>query len=486
MHVQVAELRRATSALRWRTVLLAVFGALTAAFALFWIVVGVAMTLSPNNDKDITAGVICGLLGGVLPAVPAILMIVFAIHARRRATQLEKIAWIARDLADADGLQKAFSSSTGASASASAALVRDAWSMGILAHERPAPAAAPFAATALSPAPGSPMPRGPAAGSPMPGAPMPATPMPGAPMPEQPAASMVGRVLNGTYRIERHLGNGAMGSVWVARHLRTGGALAVKTLHPDARMSQESIARFRLEATAASAIGHEGIVRVHDFDATWDGVYFIAMDLLDGETLEQRLAAVGRLPFQEARRISVEIGSALHAAHSVGVLHRDLKPANVFLRAARPGMAERAVLLDFGLAKPLGQAMTKLTTTGAALGTPAYMSPEQARGNAVDVRSDVYALGALLYEMVMGEPPFLAPTVAALFAKLLTEPAQVGSLPEDCPRGLADVLTRALAKEPADRFQDVPSFLTALQSADILSSGTTERFGDDPGSADCA
>jgi serine/threonine-protein kinase len=309
--------------------------------------------------------------------------------------------------------------------------------------------------------------------------------MQGAPMHgrEAQGPSMVGRVLNGTYRIERHLGDGAMGTVWVARHLRTGRALAVKTLHPDARMSQESIARFRLEATAASAIGHEGIVRVHDFDATWDGLYFIAMDLLEGETLEQRLGAVGRVPFAEARRISVEIGSALHAAHSVGVLHRDLKPANVFLRAARPGMAERAVLLDFGLAKPLGQAMTKLTSTGAALGTPAYMSPEQARGVELDVRSDVYALGALLYEMVMGEPPFLAPTVAALFAKLLTEPAQVGSLPEDCPRGLADVLTRALAKDPTERFQDVPAFLTALQSADILSSGTIERADDDPGSA---
>jgi serine/threonine protein kinase len=478
MHVQVAELRRATGALRGRSVFLAVVGALTSAFALFWLVVSVAMCVSPNSDKDLTAGIICGLLGGVIPAVPAIFAIVFAIRARSRASRLEKLAWLARDAQAADALESSVGSALGASPGEAATLVRDAWAMGILAHERPAALPAHPMAQHRAPAPLPPSMQHAATAIQH----TPAMhPTPVAPSP------MVGRILNNTYRIERHLGNGAMGSVWVARHLRTGGFLAVKTLHPDARMSREAIARFRLEATTASAIGHEGIVRVHDVDATWDGLYFLAMDLLEGQTLEQRLAATGRLSFSDARRVTVEIGSALHAAHSVGILHRDLKPANVFLRAPRATTeAERAVLLDFGLAKPLEHSAVRLTSTGAALGTPAYMSPEQARGAPLDVRSDVYALGALLYEMILGEPPFLAPTVAALFVKLLTEPARCGELPPDCPAGLSEVLGRALAKEPAERFPDVPALLSALASIDILSSGTNPLFDGGDSNASCA
>src|SRR5262249_25456420 len=159
--------------------------------------------------------------------------------------------------------------------------------------------------------------------------------------------------------------------------------------------------------SAASAIGHPGIVAVHDFHETEGGVHYLVMDLLEGETLEQRLARAGSLPWSEARRIVTEVGSALAAAHDRGLLHPDLKPANTFLATASDQPA-RAAPLASGLAKPLSDAArSRITVSGTAVGTPMYMSPEQARGEALDVRSDVYGLAAVLYEMITGAPPFL-------------------------------------------------------------------------------
>jgi eukaryotic-like serine/threonine-protein kinase len=255
-----------------------------------------------------------------------------------------------------------------------------------------------------------------------------------------------------------------MGAVYAARHLRTGRRYAVKTLLPDARLSPDAIKRFEREATAASALGHPGIIAVHDFNETAQGVHYMVMELHDGETLDQRLGRAGSLDWPEARRVALELASALAAAHDHGLLHRDLKPANIFL-AKVPGGADRAVLLDFGLAKPLDETMiSRITVTGAAVGTPMYMSPEQARGDATDVRSDVYGLAAVVYEMVTGAPPFLDRTLASVYARLLTESAPAASTvaPSGCPLGLDEVLARALAKAPADRFPDVKSLGAAL------------------------
>jgi serine/threonine-protein kinase len=292
-----------------------------------------------------------------------------------------------------------------------------------------------------------------------PRAPSPATPS----SPPAGTAALVGAVLNATYQIESLLGSGGMGAVYAARHLRTGRRYAVKTLLPDAQLSPDAIRRFEREATAASALGHPGIVAVHDFHATEAGLFYLVMDLLEGETLDQRLARVGSLAWPDARRIALEAGEALAAAHDAGLLHRDLKPANLFL--AKSVSRERVILLDFGLAKPIDSgAVSKLTSTGAAVGTPLYMSPEQARGEPVDVRCDVYGLAAVLYEMLTGAPPFFDRTLAAVYARLLTEsaPSAVRAATHPVPPAVDDLLACALAKTPAERFDTVRAFLTAL------------------------
>ena len=292
------------------------------------------------------------------------------------------------------------------------------------------------------------------------------------------AAALVGSVLNGTYQIERHLGSGGMGAVYEARHLRTGRKYAVKTLLPDAQLSPDAIRRFEREATAASALGHPGIVAVHDFHSTDDGLFYMVMDLLEGETLDQRLERTGSLPWPEARRIVLEAGEALAAAHDKGILHRDLKPANLFLAKVPGEPRERLILLDFGLAKPIDSgAVSRLTSTGAAVGTPLYMAPEQARGEPVDVRCDVYGLGAVLHEMLTGAPPFFDRTLAAVYARLLTEsaPSAVRAAPHPVPPIVDDLLACALAKAPKDRFDTVRAFLAAI--ANVPSSPAVQMTG---------
>ncbi|MCA9628029.1 MAG: serine/threonine protein kinase [Myxococcales bacterium] len=279
-----------------------------------------------------------------------------------------------------------------------------------------------------------------------------------------PGGSMVGAQLGGTYRIESLIGAGAMGDVYSATHLRTGRRYAVKTIRRDLRVSEDAQRRFEREALAVNRIGHPGIVAVHDFDRAADGTLFMVMDHLEGETLEARLQRVGKLSWEETRRFALDLASALAAAHAQRLIHRDLKPANVFIRREGEG-SERAVILDFGLAKPVDDAVTsRITATGAAVGTPMYMSPEQARGEAVDERSDIYGLCAVIYEMATGAPPFMDQTLASVYARLLTEPAAPASslLGGACPPGLDEVLARGLAKQPAQRFGSVHDLSSAL------------------------
>jgi serine/threonine-protein kinase len=187
------------------------------------------------------------------------------------------------------------------------------------------------------------------------------------------------------------------------------------------------------------------------------------MDLLEGETLEHRLARLGRLPWPDAKKIALEVAEALAAAHAAGVLHRDLKPSNVFM-SQRPGRPERAVLVDFGLAKPIREGGSVwVTRTGAIVGTAHYMSPEQARGERVDVRADVYGLGALLYEMVAGVPPFLGATAFAVLTMLLTEqPVAPSQLAVGLPPRLDTLVLKALSKNAGERHRDVASLAAEL------------------------
>jgi len=276
-------------------------------------------------------------------------------------------------------------------------------------------------------------------------------------------SSIEGREL-GAYRLGRRLGAGGIGAVYAATHVRTGRAYAVKVLLPDAADDATSAARFRREAEALAAVGHAGIVAVHDFDVTDDGVAYLVMDKLEGEDLDARLAR-GPLSLAATQDLLHQVGSALATAHDAGILHRDLKPSNVFL-ARRPGSPERAVLLDFGLAKLMEGEHAKLTATGATMGTPMYMSPEQAQGLPVDRRTDVYALGAVLFECLTGRPPFDGPHVTAILAKVLTAPPpRLRDWNPELPRALDDVIVRALAKDPSERPASVPALVAAVNEA---------------------
>ncbi len=295
-----------------------------------------------------------------------------------------------------------------------------------------------------------------------------------------PAAAAVrvepGAVFGGTYQLEAPLGAGGMGEVWVARHLRTNRKYALKVLPSGVSISSEAIRRFEREALAASALGHPNIVGVHDFHRE-GAIPYMVMDLLEGETLEARLTRVGALSWEDARRIGLELASALSAAHDAGLLHRDLKPSNVCL-VPQPDGKERAVLLDFGLVKPTDDvAVSRITMTGAALGTPLYMSPEQARGEPLDVRSDVYALGAVVFEMLTGAPPFFDRTIAAVYARLLAEtpPAASSLAPRPCPVAVDAVLARALSKEKADRPPSARAFAEELLHVDEAGAPSTVR-----------
>jgi serine/threonine-protein kinase len=295
--------------------------------------------------------------------------------------------------------------------------------------------------------------------------------------PPPPSRAEPGAVFGGTYQLEAPLGAGGMGEVWVARHLRTGRKYALKVLPAASTLDPEAIKRFEREALAASALGHPNIVAVHDFHREGAMPYMV-MDLLEGETLEQRLTRVGSLPWQDAKRIALELAYALAAAHEAGLLHRDLKPANVCL-VPQPGGKERAVLLDFGLVKQTADvAVSRITMTGAALGTPLYMSPEQARGEPLDERSDVYALGAVLFEMLTGAPPFFDRTIAAVYARLLAEvpPAVSALAPKPCPPAVDVLLARTLAKEKSERPPSARAFGDALVHVDEGTAPFTERI----------
>jgi serine/threonine-protein kinase len=290
--------------------------------------------------------------------------------------------------------------------------------------------------------------------------------------------TLVGQVLAERYRVERLLGEGGMGQVYLARHVRTGRRLAVKLLAPEAAGEAENVERFEREARALGGLGHPNIVGIHDFAETEDGRPFLVMDYLEGEELAERLERGGRLPWPQARRIFESVASALHAAHQAGVLHRDLKPGNLFLSRSPDG-TERVVLLDFGLAKSVSREEARVTRTGIIMGTPLYMSPEQARGAELDVRSDVYSLAAVLFELLAGRPPFEGDSWTAILTALLVDPPPPLSqhVPTDLPAHLDGVIATALSKDPAFRPPDVASFAAQVLGERPVWAGTVSTPG---------
>lgn len=274
----------------------------------------------------------------------------------------------------------------------------------------------------------------------------------------------IGVVLGETYEITRRLGAGAMGVVWEARHLRLPGKRVAIKILKNTYENPSVLARFQQEAEVTSRLGHPNIVEVIDFHTLADGIPYIVLEFLEGESLACRLKR-GPLPLQGAVEIARQIGSGLHAAHRAQVVHRDLKPDNIFLCPTDSGgaLSYRVKVLDFGISKLHNSELVQ-TADSMLLGTPKYMSPEQAMGKnqAVDKRTDVWALGVIVFEMLTGHPPFEADNITGLLLKIIKEPTPSLKAGEGIPPQVAKAVNGALAKEPEARTPDVASFISAL------------------------
>jgi serine/threonine-protein kinase len=277
----------------------------------------------------------------------------------------------------------------------------------------------------------------------------------------------IGKVLGGLYRVESLLGEGGMGKVYAARHVHINKLFAIKVLSHKIASDRQSIERLRQEAVAASSIDHDNIVNVVSFDTTDDGDVFIVMELLKGDALADIIER-GPLGVTRALTIGVQICRALHAAHEAGIVHRDLKPENVFV-LNKNGL-DVAKILDFGISKVKTAETEKvrMTRTGQLVGTPLYMSPEQARGEVdIDRRADIYAAGVILYEMLAGTPPFDGGNYFQLLWKHGNEePEPLHKRAPSVPRALADVVMKTLAKARDERYQTMAELEQALLATD--------------------
>jgi serine/threonine-protein kinase len=269
-----------------------------------------------------------------------------------------------------------------------------------------------------------------------------------------------GSVIAGRYRLDHLLGEGGMGAVWAATHQLTGKRVAIKLLKADAA-TPDTLRRFVREARAASAVRHPNVVEIHDFLSLDDGSPAMVMDLLEGETLAQRLRRLTVLPMPELASIMAPVLSAVGSAHAAGVIHRDLKPDNIFLAQLGDGRTEPMVL-DFGIAKvlPFEEAMEtdeQLTRTGAVVGTPYYMAPEQAFGEKdVDARIDVWALGVILYECATGRKPIRGETLGQVFKSITAGPIpHLAKTDPQLPAKFATLVDRMLSRDREQRPRDL-------------------------------
>jgi serine/threonine protein kinase len=276
--------------------------------------------------------------------------------------------------------------------------------------------------------------------------------------------SHVQRVLDSTYELDREIGRGGMGIVYCAKDRRLKRTVAIKLLPPELAFRSEIRSRFLREAETAAQLSHPSIVPIYSVDEK-DGLVFFVMAFIDGDTLAKRIHDRGALDPVEVRRILREVGDALAYAHAHGVVHRDIKPDNILLDAA----SNRPMVTDFGIARAISDGSARLTATGIAIGTPAFMSPEQSAGDRdVDGRSDLYSLGVVAYQMLCGELPFTATNTPALLVKHLSErPVPVDQRASNIPPDLARAVMLCLEKNPDDRFPSAEAFVTALDTGNV-------------------
>ena len=278
-------------------------------------------------------------------------------------------------------------------------------------------------------------------------------------------ASLVGEVLDGRYRVIKKLGEGGMGEVYAAEHIHIEKKVAIKLLRPEIVSNQEAVTRFRQEARSASSIGHRNIIGIDDFGQLGDGRIYLCMELLDGAPLNEMIKEP--MPADRLLNILIQTGHGLAAAHAKGIVHRDMKPENIFVTRG-PNGEDVPKLLDFGIAKVAGQdGQNNLTRTGTIFGTPFYMAPEQALGQGVDARVDVYAMGVITYEVFSGSLPFRGESFMGILTQhITTEPEPVvqraAKAGRTLPAGLAEVISRAMAKDPEKRYRSMDELVNAL------------------------
>jgi eukaryotic-like serine/threonine-protein kinase len=267
-------------------------------------------------------------------------------------------------------------------------------------------------------------------------------------------------LLGDRYRLVRMIGSGGMGTVWEAEDETLGRPVAVKVLSESFAAGERAVRRFEREAQAAARLSGPYIAAVYDFGRS-EGRPYIVMELVRGETLEDRLAREGPLPPREASRIATQVAEALEEAHRAGIVHRDVKPGNVMLTPAGD-----VKVMDFGIAAAAWA--ERVTTSGLVLGTPSYLAPEQAKSEKTTPASDVYALGAMLYEMVAGRPPFVAESPVALaLAHIREDPRPLDQVADGVPPSLASASMAALAKDPAERPPSAAAFASMLREPTV-------------------
>ncbi len=275
----------------------------------------------------------------------------------------------------------------------------------------------------------------------------------------------IGTIVAGKYELQRLIGSGSMGGVYEALHHFTGQRVALKLMHPGLRASKEHVARFLREARAASAVGHAAIVSVLDAGQEPNGEVYLVLELLTGEGLDTAMER-GAVTTADIVDIAAQVLDGLAAAHARGIVHRDIKPENVFLmRTERREV--RAKLLDFGVAKHLVEAAgpTFVSQAGSVVGTPYYMSPEQCRGVGVDARADLWSMGALMFHVLAGVPPFDADNLGLLLTKIVTTRApSLATKRADLPEDVRRVVDRALEADPAKRWQSASEMAAQLRS----------------------
>jgi len=288
--------------------------------------------------------------------------------------------------------------------------------------------------------------------------------------PLRPAASgtapgLVGQLLGDRYHIERRIGEGGMGEVYLATHVLMGRRCALKVMSQTLSRDPDAVSRFNREATNASRISHPNVCAIYDFGLTPDGLVYLAMEYVDGRTLTAVAEERGPMPVAPAVDLMTQCAAGLQAAHDLGIVHRDLKPDNIMV-ISRPDR-DTVKLVDFGIAKAIeGDVGQRVTKTGFVVGTPEYMSPEQLAGDPMDGRSDQYSLALVFYRLITGRLPFEGTSIQETLVKRLTDPPHPLALarPEGkFPAGLQAVMDRTLARQPAERYPTVMDFVKALQ-----------------------